>query len=51
MSKAESRDGSIPEPNLESYETDNGTVIYDSANPLAWIKAEDGATQSLKEHI
>ncbi|MDZ7688263.1 MAG: hypothetical protein U5J64_05990 [Halobacteriales archaeon] len=51
MSTAERRDESKPEPNLESYETDNGTVIYDSANPLAWIKAEDGATQSLKESL
>jgi len=51
MSKAERRDASKPEPKLESYETDNGTVIYDSANPLAWIKAEDGATQLLNERL
>jgi len=51
MSKAERRDESKPEPNLESYETDNGTVIYDSANPLAWIKAEDGVTRSLNESL
>ena len=51
MSTAERQDESEPEPNLESYETDNGTVIYDSANPLAWIKAEDGATKSLKESL
>jgi hypothetical protein len=49
MSKAESRDE--PEPNLESYDTDDGTVIYDSANPLAWIKAGDNATRSLKEKV
>lgn len=51
MSTVESRDDSKPEPNVESYETDDGTVIYDSGNPLAWIKAEDGATQSLKERL
>lgn len=51
MSTAESRDESKPEPNLESYETDDGTVIYDSANPLAWMKAEDGVTESLKERL
>jgi len=49
MSTAEPADE--PEPNLESYETDEGTVIYDSANPLAWIKAGDGATRSLKEKV
>ncbi len=49
MSTAESRDE--PEPNLESYETDDGTVIYDSANPLAWIKADEDATHSLKERV
>lgn len=49
MSTAESRDE--PEPNLESYDTEDGTVIYDSANPLAWIKAADGATESLKERL
>lgn len=51
MSTAESRDESEPEPNLESYETTDGTVIYDSSNPLAWIKAADDATQSLKERL
>jgi len=49
MSTAESADE--PEPNLESYETDDGTVIYDSTNPLAWIKADEGATRSLKEKV
>lgn len=49
MSTAESRDG--PESNLESYETDEGTVIYDSENPLAWVKAEEGATVALKERL
>ncbi|MCX2818389.1 hypothetical protein EGH25_03355 [Haladaptatus sp. F3-133] len=49
MSTAERADE--PEPNLESYDTDDGTVIYDSANPLAWIKAGDKATRSLKENL
>jgi hypothetical protein len=49
MSTAERADE--PEPNLESYDTDDGTVIYDSANPLAWIKAGDEATRSLKEKV
>ena len=25
---------------IERYETDNGTVIYDAANPMAWIYSE-----------
>jgi len=49
MSTAERRDG--PESNLESYETEEGTVIYDSENPLAWVKAEEGATVSLKQEL
>lgn len=27
--------------NIESYETEDGTVLYDARNPLAWIKADD----------
>ncbi|MFB6282473.1 MAG: hypothetical protein ABEK59_00870 [Halobacteria archaeon] len=27
-------------PKIESYETEDGTVLYDSENPLAWIKSE-----------
>jgi hypothetical protein len=49
MSTAERADE--PEPNLESYDTDDGTVIYDSANPLAWIKAAEDATRSLNETV
>ena len=25
----------------ERYETDNGVVFYDAANPLAWLEAGD----------
>lgn len=26
--------------NIESYDTEDGTVLYDSQNPLAWIKTD-----------
>ena len=32
---------------IESYETDDGVVFYDSQNPLAWV--ETSRTLTLKE--
>lgn len=34
----------LPEPDdgretIEAYETDEGVVLYDARNPLAWLKA------------
>ena len=34
---------------IESYDTDDGTVLYDSRNPLAWIKSDDMVT--LKDRV
>lgn len=28
-----------PRATVEAYETDDGTVLYDAQNPLAWVKA------------
>lgn len=27
------------EPSVEAYETNNGTVLYEARNPLAWIES------------
>jgi hypothetical protein len=36
----------LPEPSetaatVEFYETDDGTVLYDAENPLAWVFSDD----------
>lgn len=42
-----STDGSdLPEPDaanddIEAYETEDGVVLYDAQNPLAWMKASN----------
>jgi hypothetical protein len=36
-----------PEEAVETYETDDGTVLYDAGNPLAWI--ESSVTVSIEE--
>lgn len=28
---------------VEAYETDDGVVLYDAENPLAWLQASDSA--------
>lgn len=28
-----------PDDGVEAYETDEGVVLYDAANPLAWIES------------
>lgn len=28
------------EPLVEAYETDEGVVLYDARNPLAWVKSD-----------
>ena len=38
----------LPEPSdgaetVEFYETDDGTVLYDAENPMAWIYSDDTA--------
>lgn len=30
-----------PRASVEAYETDDGTVLYDAQNPLAWLKASN----------
>ncbi|MDY6775214.1 MAG: hypothetical protein SV253_03935 [Halobacteria archaeon] len=35
--------------NIESYDTDDGTVLYDARNPLAWIKSD--STVVLDEQV
>jgi len=32
-------EGDDPGEGIETYETDDGVVLYDSENPLAWLKA------------
>lgn len=34
---------------IESYDTDDGVVFYDSENPLAWVQAS--ATVRLEESV
>lgn len=36
-----------PRATVEAYETDDGTVLYDARNPLAWVKASNA--QSVEE--
>jgi len=34
----------VPEPTnltVEAYETDDGTVFYDAAEPAAWLQTDD----------
>jgi len=33
---ADSEDG----PTVEAYEAENGVVLYDAENPLAWVKGD-----------
>lgn len=42
-SAAESRDPDVPAAveTIEAYETDDGVVLYDAENPLAWVQATD----------
>lgn len=35
--------------NIESYDTDDGKVLYDARNPLAWIKTD--TVVQLKEQL
>lgn len=30
-----------PRASVEAYETEDGTVLYDAQNPLAWVKASN----------
>lgn len=30
-----------PRASVEAYETEDGTVLYDAQNPLAWLKASN----------
>lgn len=45
--ESRSTDGSdLPEPDasqadIEAYETEDGVVLYDAQNPLAWMKASN----------
>lgn len=32
-------DGADPAATIEAYETDNGVVLYDAENPLAWLQS------------
>ena len=32
-------EGDDPREGIETYETADGVVLYDSENPLAWLKA------------
>lgn len=32
-------DGDDPTESIEAYETDEGVVLYDADNPLAWVKS------------
>jgi len=45
-SAAESRDPEVPEAveTVEAYETDEGVVLYDAQNPLAWMQADDAVS-------
>nr|WP_136688300.1 hypothetical protein [Halorhabdus amylolytica] len=43
---AASREPMLPEPSetvetVEFYETEDGTVLYDAENPMAWIYSDD----------
>jgi hypothetical protein len=29
---------------IEAYETDDGVVLYDAQNPLAWMQADDAVS-------
>lgn len=45
---ATSREPMLPEPadsnaTVEFYETDDGTVLYDAENPMAWIYSDGAA--------
>lgn len=57
-SEADSPDESRPEPvvpdaveTTEAYETDDGVVLYDAENPLAWVQARTGAAVSLTDAV
>jgi hypothetical protein len=45
-SAAEKRTPDVSEAveTVEAYETDDGVVLYDAENPLAWVQA-DGAVE------
>lgn len=40
-SAAESREPAVPDAveTTEAYETEDGVVLYDARNPLAWVQA------------
>jgi len=45
---ATSREPALPEPSatdstVEFYETEDGTVLYDAENPMAWISSDGAA--------
>ncbi|MFB6253967.1 MAG: hypothetical protein ABEI06_05105 [Halobacteriaceae archaeon] len=33
-----------PRASIEAYKTDDGVVLYDAENPLAWVKATHALT-------
>ncbi|WP_135661504.1 DUF7331 family protein [Halorhabdus rudnickae] len=50
---ATSREPTLPEPSesdatVEFYETEDGTVLYDAENPMAWIYSDDAT--ALPDH-
>jgi len=51
-------DESRPEPAVpeavettEAYETDDGVVLYDAENPLAWLQAEASAAVTVRDEV
>lgn len=44
---ADRAEATDPVEAVETYETDDGTVLYDAGNPLAWI--ESSVTVSITE--
>jgi hypothetical protein len=37
-------DDEDPAPGVEAYETEDGVVLYDAENPLAWLKGSEVVT-------
>lgn len=35
----QSADGADPAASIEAYETEEGVVLYDAQNPLAWLQS------------
>ncbi|MFB6178383.1 MAG: hypothetical protein ABEI77_01505 [Halorientalis sp.] len=50
-SAAESRDPDVPAAveTVEAYETEDGIVLYDAENPLAWVQSTDAVALSEPE--